>query len=323
VKAVSRVAAAALLARYFPPAKGGRNEAFMAIAGTLARARWAEKDVIEFNFTIYSVLWPGTADRSVCASEVKPTFTKYAAGKDTIGATRLKKLIDERVVATVLRWLDIAPEGPPHPADVAQGPDVSKAADTSTELDASPEPGAEEQLEAPPEDAGTESDSDALPDIRTNGRELRDVSTDARAALLLANNPPKLFSRAGAPVRVDLTEDGHPIIVTLTDTHVRGEMTRERLPRTRKADGQRGERGARADRGSLRQLPVQGGRQIQQGKPDRTVSHPGVAPGHPGQRTMRAARCATNGQRKELGRRGGRAKDDRRGCVDETGANPR
>ncbi len=226
VKAVSRVAAAALLARHFPPAKGGRNEAFMAIAGTLARAGWTVEDAIKFNFAIYSVLWQGTADHSVCASEVKPTFTKYAAGKDIIGATRLKKLIDERVVATALEWLDIAPEGPPHPADVAEGPDVAEAADTGTESDASPEPGAEEQMEAPPEDAGAESDSEALPDIRTNGRELRDVSTDALAALLLANNPPKLFSRAGAPVRVDLTEDGRPIIVTLTDTHVRGEMTR-------------------------------------------------------------------------------------------------
>jgi hypothetical protein len=132
VRAVSRVAAAALLARYFPPEKGGRNEAFMAIAGILARAECTIEDAINFNFAIYAVLWPGTADLSACASEVRPTFTKYAGGKDTIGATRLKKLIDERVVLTALEWLNIAPNDPRPKASADTPPTKPRAAHPAT-----------------------------------------------------------------------------------------------------------------------------------------------------------------------------------------------
>jgi hypothetical protein len=65
-----------------------------------------------------------------------------------------------------------------------------------------------------------------LPDIRVNGRELRDVSTEALEAVVAANDPARLFCRAGAVVRVDQTEDGRPIIVGVTDVHLRREMTR-------------------------------------------------------------------------------------------------
>jgi hypothetical protein len=65
-----------------------------------------------------------------------------------------------------------------------------------------------------------------LPEIRVNGRELRDVSAEALEAVNAANNPAKLFARAGAIVRVDHTEDGRPIIIPVTDVHLRGEMTR-------------------------------------------------------------------------------------------------
>src|SRR5262245_19146728 len=65
-----------------------------------------------------------------------------------------------------------------------------------------------------------------LPEIRVNGRELRDVSAEALEALNASNNPARLFVRAGAVVRVDHAEDGRPIIVSVTDVHLRGEMTR-------------------------------------------------------------------------------------------------
>jgi hypothetical protein len=69
--------------------------------------------------------------------------------------------------------------------------------------------------------------SAALPEIRVAGRELRDLSAEVLAALTAANQPtPKLFSRAGAVVRVDLTKDGGPMIINVTDVHLRGEMTR-------------------------------------------------------------------------------------------------
>jgi hypothetical protein len=65
-----------------------------------------------------------------------------------------------------------------------------------------------------------------LADIRVNGRELRDVSTEALEAVVSANDPARLFSRAGSVVRVDKAEDGRPVIVAVTDVHIRGEMTR-------------------------------------------------------------------------------------------------
>jgi hypothetical protein len=65
-----------------------------------------------------------------------------------------------------------------------------------------------------------------LPDIQVNGRELRDISSEALEAVVAANVPPKLFARAGSVVRVDKAEDGGPVIVGLTDMRLRGEMTR-------------------------------------------------------------------------------------------------
>jgi hypothetical protein len=65
-----------------------------------------------------------------------------------------------------------------------------------------------------------------LPEIRVNGRELRDVSAEALEAVNAANDPAKLFARAGVVVRVDRAEDGRPMIVPVTDVHFRGEMTR-------------------------------------------------------------------------------------------------
>jgi len=65
-----------------------------------------------------------------------------------------------------------------------------------------------------------------LPEIRVNGRQLRDVSAEALEALNAANDPAKVFARAGTVVRVDHAEDGRPLIVQMTDVHLRGEMTR-------------------------------------------------------------------------------------------------
>jgi hypothetical protein len=53
-----------------------------------------------------------------------------------------------------------------------------------------------------------------MPEIRVSGRELRDLSAEVLAALTAANQPPKLFSRSGSPVRaanffkIVKTEDG-------------------------------------------------------------------------------------------------------------------
>jgi hypothetical protein len=69
-------------------------------------------------------------------------------------------------------------------------------------------------------------ESGALPRLRVSGRELREISGETLDAVRAANDPPKLFSRAGSVVRVDSGEDGRGLITGVTDVHLRGEMTR-------------------------------------------------------------------------------------------------
>lgn len=62
-----------------------------------------------------------------------------------------------------------------------------------------------------------------MPEIRVNGRELRDVSAEALEAVNAANDPQRLFARTGAVVRVDRGEDGRPIIVAVTEMFICAE----------------------------------------------------------------------------------------------------
>ena len=64
------------------------------------------------------------------------------------------------------------------------------------------------------------------PKIQVNNRHLRDVTADALEALLLANNPPEMFVRAGALVRVREDEHGTPQIQLMEMSHVRGRLAR-------------------------------------------------------------------------------------------------
>jgi hypothetical protein len=66
----------------------------------------------------------------------------------------------------------------------------------------------------------------ALRKIRVNNRHLRDVTDDALAALAERNEPPEVFVRSGALVRVREDENGVPQIQTMDDNHVRGRLAR-------------------------------------------------------------------------------------------------
>ncbi|MCK6553317.1 DUF3987 domain-containing protein [Candidatus Binatia bacterium] len=119
--AVRRVAACALLARYWP-GEGGRHDATLALAGMLARAGWSETDA-------------GRLVRSVCraASDtevtdrvraVGDTFAALAAGKPATGLPRLAACIrhGDIVAPRVALWLgnradDVEASEPP-PLDV-------------------------------------------------------------------------------------------------------------------------------------------------------------------------------------------------------------
>jgi hypothetical protein len=65
-----------------------------------------------------------------------------------------------------------------------------------------------------------------LPIIVTSNRPLRDVSRDALAALVAANDPPTIFQRGGALVRVRRDERGQPLIEPLGEAALRGRLAR-------------------------------------------------------------------------------------------------
>jgi P4 family phage/plasmid primase-like protien len=108
IRAVHRIGAAVLFGRYFPPEKSGRNEAFLAIAGILARNGWSRQDAEMLNFAIYRIIWGPHADRRMCMAEVHATYEKHTAGESTTGIPRLKELIKEVAVDKALEWLGIA-----------------------------------------------------------------------------------------------------------------------------------------------------------------------------------------------------------------------
>lgn len=73
----------------------------------------------------------------------------------------------------------------------------------------------EEELTPPP------------PEIRADGRQLRDVAGDALEAIRLANEPPRLFQRGGAPARLRTDpQAGTPSLETLGVDAVRGVLAR-------------------------------------------------------------------------------------------------
>jgi hypothetical protein len=110
VRAAAHTAAAAL-ARYWPAAKSGRNEAFLALSGMLARAAWREKDVLPFIRAIYRCLWPQRPDFDAAGREVKYTFDRFSRGGKITGFTRLTQLMDAKVVRKAAEWLEAATEG--------------------------------------------------------------------------------------------------------------------------------------------------------------------------------------------------------------------
>ena len=103
--AMDQVAAASALARYFPPPKGGRNAAFLHLAGAAVRAGWRLEQTVLFNRAIYRALWGDAADFSQAAAEVKATYEKHAANQPLTGRRSLLELIDQRVIHQAFAWL--------------------------------------------------------------------------------------------------------------------------------------------------------------------------------------------------------------------------
>jgi hypothetical protein len=106
-KAVALIAAASMLARYWPGEKSGRNEAFIALAGALARAGMPLEDAVTINRAIYRVIWGHLADLGQAEAEVKATYKKYESGGQTTGRPSLSELMDQRAVDVAFGWLGL------------------------------------------------------------------------------------------------------------------------------------------------------------------------------------------------------------------------
>lgn len=124
-------------------------------------------------------------------------------------------------IAGSVRWFEwkgpagiTGPDAADHPA--VQSGDRAGLRELGEELAKAP---AWEPEASPPEPPG-------LPRIQVNNRHLRDVTSDALAALVEHNEPPEVFVRSGALVRVREDENGIPQIQTMHDGHVRGRLAR-------------------------------------------------------------------------------------------------
>jgi putative DNA primase/helicase len=118
-RAVARVAAAALLARHWV-GEGARNQAFLALAGLLARARWSQAETTQFARALYRSLWSDDADLAQAEREVSHTYERYRQGNELTGYPRLAELINEKVLRTALRWLGIETSTPPRTERIVQ-----------------------------------------------------------------------------------------------------------------------------------------------------------------------------------------------------------
>ena len=99
---------------------------------------------------------------------------------------------------------------------------------------------------SPPRETPESSERIKRPVIMSNKRQLRNVTADAIAALLAANEPPQVFQRGSLLVRLRPGDDGgRPVIEVLTDAALRGILARvadwmrevEKKQRTELEDG--------------------------------------------------------------------------------------
>jgi len=109
-RAVRWTAAVALLKRYWPGEGGGRHDAFLALAGALAYAKWELGDAIALVSALYRLLWPNGADLGAAAREVESTFQRFDDGHEITGLPHLVKLVAPAALKSVAKWLALRQE---------------------------------------------------------------------------------------------------------------------------------------------------------------------------------------------------------------------
>ncbi len=121
-RAVSRLAAAALLVRAWPQ-PGSRHETTLALAGALQRHGWSEDDTCGFVRVIAEAA--GDEEARKRPADIRTTARRLAAGQPATGLPMLVKLLGKDVVERVAEWLELhtrangaATAGPQKQADI-------------------------------------------------------------------------------------------------------------------------------------------------------------------------------------------------------------
>jgi len=101
--AVAKVAAAALLGRYWP--NGSRHSAALALSGMLLRASWNEDKVADFLHAVTSAAQDEEAESRL--RDVVSTAQRLGTEQTVTGAPTLAEIVGEDVVAKVREWLGL------------------------------------------------------------------------------------------------------------------------------------------------------------------------------------------------------------------------
>lgn len=137
---------------------------------------------------------------------------------------RLAAFLEQRGAKVAFLYLPSGPRGVKVGLDdyLAAGHDVDDLLRLATTTLREPPPGENE----PPSEEEYARGAEGLPCIETARRHLRDVSQDALAALIQANEPPNVFVRGGRLVRIQEDEDKRPTISDLTPVTLKGRLAR-------------------------------------------------------------------------------------------------
>jgi hypothetical protein len=103
-RAVQHLAAAALLTRHWP-GRGARHDTALALAGALLRAGWGEEEAEAFIAAVAEAA--GDEETRDRVRTVASTVARLADGGEATGLTRLRGLIDARVVDALVSWLGL------------------------------------------------------------------------------------------------------------------------------------------------------------------------------------------------------------------------
>lgn len=79
---------------------------------------------------------------------------------------------------------------------------------------------------APDSKEGVTPGAENMPVIMVSNRPLRDITNEAGEALVKANCPPQIYVRSAMLTIVRRDEKGHPVILPMNESHVRGRMAR-------------------------------------------------------------------------------------------------